>query len=36
MNQKDMRIKWQRFKAWLKKQFLAEYPDETSSIGRGQ
>ena len=28
--------RWECFKAWLKKQCLAEYPDESSSVGRGQ
>jgi hypothetical protein len=25
-----------KFKAWLRQWIVAEYPDETSSVGRGQ
>lgn len=28
--------RWQRFKAWLKRQVFLDYPDETTSVGRGQ
>jgi hypothetical protein len=30
------RTRWQRFKIWLSKRFIAEGHNETSSVGRGQ